>query len=193
MRMYRIRSAIYSRVYFGELYGLLMGLKLVVEDKSNQKVLMFTDNQAAITSSEQPELQSGQKLALRHCITNWNSFTSTRILLDPSSLWIPRQRISRYSMKSNRTVFYSIAHTTEPSIRWNILKADKMEHPESRGNQDAWNLDQMEHLESRGNQDAWKLNNLRFLVWERWSAERKTPSHTRSNLDQMDYFKSRGN
>ena len=49
-------------VYFGELYGLLMALDLVVEDKSNQKILIFTDNQAAITSSEQPKQQSGQYL-----------------------------------------------------------------------------------------------------------------------------------
>ncbi len=38
-------------VYFGKLYDLLMALDLVVEDKSNQKALIFTDNQAAITSS----------------------------------------------------------------------------------------------------------------------------------------------
>ncbi len=49
-------------VYFGELYGLLMALDFVVEDKSNQKILIFTDNQAAITSSEQPKQQSGQYL-----------------------------------------------------------------------------------------------------------------------------------
>ncbi len=42
-------------VYFSELYGLLMALDFVVEDKSNQKVLIFTDNKAAITSSEQPK------------------------------------------------------------------------------------------------------------------------------------------
>ena len=40
------------KVYFGELYGLFMALALVVEDNSNQKVLIFTDNQAAITSSD---------------------------------------------------------------------------------------------------------------------------------------------
>lgn len=41
---------------FGELYGLLMALDLVVivvEDNINQKKnLIYTDNQAAITSSE---------------------------------------------------------------------------------------------------------------------------------------------
>ena len=42
-------------VYFNELYGLLMALDFVVEDNSNQKVLIFTDNQAAITFSEQPK------------------------------------------------------------------------------------------------------------------------------------------
>ncbi len=49
-------------VYFGELYGLLMASYLVVEDNSNQKVLIFTDNQAVITSSEQPKQQPGQYL-----------------------------------------------------------------------------------------------------------------------------------
>ena len=49
-------------VYFSELYGLLMALDFVVEDKSNKKVLIFTDNQAAITSSEKPKQQSGQYL-----------------------------------------------------------------------------------------------------------------------------------
>ncbi len=49
-------------VYFSELYGLLMDLDLVVEDNSNQKVLIFTNNQAAITSSELPKQQSGQYL-----------------------------------------------------------------------------------------------------------------------------------
>ncbi len=39
-------------VYFGELYGLLIALDLVVEDNSNQKVLIFTDNQAAFTFSK---------------------------------------------------------------------------------------------------------------------------------------------
>ncbi len=39
-----------------------MALDLVVEDNSTQKVLIFTDNQAAITSSEQPKQQSGQYL-----------------------------------------------------------------------------------------------------------------------------------
>ena len=41
-------------VYFGELYGLLMALDLIVEDNSDGKVLIFTDNQAAITPCEQP-------------------------------------------------------------------------------------------------------------------------------------------
>ena len=49
-------------IYFGELYGLLMALDLVVEANSNQKVLIFTDNQANITFSEQPKQQSGQYL-----------------------------------------------------------------------------------------------------------------------------------
>ena len=49
-------------VYFGEVYGLLMALDIVVEDNSHQKVLIFTDNQAAITFSEQPKQQSGQYL-----------------------------------------------------------------------------------------------------------------------------------
>ena len=49
-------------VYSGELYSLLIPLDLVVEDNKNQKVLIFTDNQAAITSSEQPKQQSGQYL-----------------------------------------------------------------------------------------------------------------------------------
>ena len=49
-------------VYFGELYGLLIALDLVVEDNNNQKVLIFADNQAAITSFEQPKQQSGQYL-----------------------------------------------------------------------------------------------------------------------------------
>ena len=48
--------------YFGELYGLLMALDLVVFNNSNQKVLIFTDNQAAITSYEQLKQQSGQYL-----------------------------------------------------------------------------------------------------------------------------------
>ncbi len=39
-----------------------MALDFVIEDKSNRKVLIFTDNQAAITSSEQPKQQSGQYL-----------------------------------------------------------------------------------------------------------------------------------
>ena len=51
-----------STIYFGKLYALFMALGLVVEDNSNQKVLIFTDNQAAITSSEQPKQQSGQYL-----------------------------------------------------------------------------------------------------------------------------------
>ena len=46
-----------------------MALDLAVEDKSNQKVLIFIDNQAAITSSKQPKQQSGQymlqEIALR--------------------------------------------------------------------------------------------------------------------------------
>lgn len=49
-------------VYFGELYGLSMALDLIAEDNSDQKVLIFTDNQAAITSSKQPKQQSGQYL-----------------------------------------------------------------------------------------------------------------------------------
>ena len=49
-------------VYFGKLYGPLMTLDFVVEDNSNQKVLIFTDNQAAITSAKQPKQQSGQYL-----------------------------------------------------------------------------------------------------------------------------------
>ena len=49
-------------VVFGELYGLLMALELIVEDNGDGKVLIFTDNQAAITSSEQPKQQSGQYL-----------------------------------------------------------------------------------------------------------------------------------
>lgn len=49
-------------VYFGELYGLLMALDLIVDDNSNRKALIFRDNQAAITSSEQPKQQSGQYL-----------------------------------------------------------------------------------------------------------------------------------
>ena len=39
-----------------------MALDLIVEDNSNQKFLIFTDNQAAITFSEQPKQQSGQYL-----------------------------------------------------------------------------------------------------------------------------------
>ena len=39
-----------------------MALDLVVEDKSNQKVLIFTDNQAALNSFEKPKQQSGQYL-----------------------------------------------------------------------------------------------------------------------------------
>ncbi len=39
-----IGSAQQFTVYFGELYGLLMALDPVVEDNSNQKVLIFTDN-----------------------------------------------------------------------------------------------------------------------------------------------------
>ena len=56
-------------VYLSELYGPLMALVFVVEDYSNQKVLIFTDNQVAITRSEQPKQQSGlsllQGIALR--------------------------------------------------------------------------------------------------------------------------------
>lgn len=64
-----IRSDEQFTVYFGKLYVLLMALDLIDEDNSNQKVLIFTDNQAAITSSEQPKQPSGQyllqKIALR--------------------------------------------------------------------------------------------------------------------------------
>ena len=54
-----IRSDQQFTVYFGELYSLLIALDLVVEDNSNQKVLIFTDNQVALTYSEQPKQQSG--------------------------------------------------------------------------------------------------------------------------------------
>ncbi len=46
-----IRSDQQFTVYFGELYVLFIALDLVVEDNSNQKLLIFTDNQAAITFS----------------------------------------------------------------------------------------------------------------------------------------------
>ncbi len=39
-----------------------MALDFVVEDKSNQTVLIFADNQTAINFSEQPKQQSGQYL-----------------------------------------------------------------------------------------------------------------------------------
>ena len=39
-------------VYFGELYSFLMALDFVLEDNNTQKVLIFTDNQVVITSSE---------------------------------------------------------------------------------------------------------------------------------------------
>ncbi len=42
-------------VYFGELYGLLMALDLVVEDNSNKKVRIFIENQVAMTYSERPK------------------------------------------------------------------------------------------------------------------------------------------
>ncbi len=46
-----IRSDQQFTVYFGELYGLFMALDLVIEDNSNQKVLIFIENQAVITFS----------------------------------------------------------------------------------------------------------------------------------------------
>lgn len=39
-----------------------MVLDLIEEDNSKRKILIFTDKQAAITSSEQPKQQSGQYL-----------------------------------------------------------------------------------------------------------------------------------
>ena len=56
-------------VYFGELYGLWMALDLIAEDNRGRKTFVFTVNQAAILSSEQPKQQTGpyllQEIALR--------------------------------------------------------------------------------------------------------------------------------
>lgn len=66
-----------------------MTLDLVVEDNSNRKVLIFTDNQVAITSSDQPKQQSGQYLLPRDRITNRNSSRQLEIHWIPARSEVP--------------------------------------------------------------------------------------------------------
>lgn len=47
-------------IYFGELYGLLIALKMAAADDNNAPVIIFTDNHAAIRSIHEPRKQSDQ-------------------------------------------------------------------------------------------------------------------------------------
>ena len=53
-------------VYIGELYGIYMALELAITtEHQHLTVLIFTDNQAAIRSTHEPESQSEQYLIRR--------------------------------------------------------------------------------------------------------------------------------
>ncbi len=95
-----IRSDQQLTVYFGELYGLLMALDFDVEDNTNQKVLIFTDNQASITSSEKPKQQSGQYL-LQEIALQIESFSrQLEIYRIPGHSWVPGNKLADIAAKA---------------------------------------------------------------------------------------------
>ena len=72
-----------------------MALDLIVEDNSDQKVLIFTDDQAAITSSKQPKQQSGQYILQKIALQIKNLSRQIEIHLDPRLLRRSWEQINR--------------------------------------------------------------------------------------------------